>query len=71
MIGMSIPEDVSVLLACPRCKGKLKEQGMFSTCAKCSLAYPVLEGKIPDMLPDDAWPLDKAKKAGFRHKLKP
>ena len=57
------------VLACPKCKGNVKEQGMFITCRKCGLAYPGLEGRIPDMVIDDAWKLEKAKKAGFRHEL--
>jgi uncharacterized protein YbaR (Trm112 family) len=58
------------VLACPKCKGDVSEKGMFIICQKCSLAYPVLDGKVPDMLVDDAWKLPKAKKAGFKHSLK-
>lgn len=57
-------------MACPKCKGAIKEEGMFITCAKCRLAYPVLDNDIPDMLIEDAWRLQKAEKAKFRHKLK-
>ena len=57
------------VLACPKCKGKVKERGMFLLCGKCGLAYPLLDG-VPDMLPEDAWKLEKARKAGFRHRLR-
>ncbi len=67
---MAVKKDLMEILACPKCKGKVKEQGMFITCAKCKLAYPVLDSDVPDMLIDDAWALEKAKKAGFKHKLK-
>jgi uncharacterized protein YbaR (Trm112 family) len=42
---------------------------MFIICRKCELAYPLL-GEVPDMLVNDAWKLEKAKKNGFKHKLK-
>ena len=57
-------------MACPKCKGDIKKDGMFVTCKKCKLAYPILENKIPDMLIEDAWKLDKAKKTKFKHKIK-
>lgn len=62
-------ERILDILACPKCKGELKQKGDFLVCRKCSLAFPVLED-VPDMLPDDAWKLEKAEKAGFRHNLK-
>ena len=58
------------IMACPKCKGDIKKDGMFVTCKKCKLAYPILENKIPDMLIEDAWKLDKAKKTKFKHKMK-
>ncbi len=67
---MAVKKDLMDILACPKCKGKVKEQGMFITCAKCKLAYPILDSDVPDMLIDDAWELDKAEKAGFKHGLK-
>jgi hypothetical protein len=57
------------ILACPKCKGDIQPKGKFLLCRKCSLAYPILEG-IPDMLIEDAWDLQKAEKAKFKHKLK-
>jgi uncharacterized protein YbaR (Trm112 family) len=58
------------IMACPRCRGDIEERGMFIVCRKCRLAYPVLGGRVPDMLLEDAWRLDMAKKSKFRHKLK-
>jgi len=66
---MPVPKELLKILACPKCKGDVQESGMFIVCRKCSLAYPVLDRKVPDMLIEDAWPLEKASKAGFRHKL--
>ena len=70
MIIMAIPKKLMEILACPKCKGNVKEKGMFILCDKCKLAFPVLDKDVPDMLIDDAWKIDKAKKSKFRHKLK-
>ena len=67
---MGVDKRLLKILACPRCKGKIKEKGMFLICEKCKLAYPVLDGDVPDMLLEDVWPLEKARKAKFKHKLK-
>jgi len=67
---MPIPKKLMEILACPKCKGDVKEKGMFILCNKCKLAYPILDGDVPDMLIDDTWKLEKAKKSKFRHKLK-
>lgn len=66
---MPVKKELLKIMACPKCKGDIEEQGMFLACGKCSLAYPVLDGSVPDMLIEDAWKMEKAKKAGFRHKL--
>ncbi len=58
------------IMACPKCKGDVELKNMFIICRKCRLAYPVLNKAVPDMLIDDAWKLEKAEKAGFRHNLK-
>lgn len=58
------------IMACPKCKGDIEKKNMFLTCKKCKLAFPVLENRIPDMLIEDAWKLDKAEKAKFKHTLK-
>jgi len=57
------------VLACPKCKGDIEPKNKFLICRKCKLAFPVLEG-VPDMLLEDAWTLQKAQKAGFKHNLK-
>jgi uncharacterized protein YbaR (Trm112 family) len=67
---MGVPKDLLRILACPKCKGDIEEKGMFIICENCRLAYPVLDGDVPDMLIEDAWPLDKAKKARYKHELK-
>ena len=67
---MAVPKDLMKILACPKCKGEVKERGMFVVCNKCKLAYPVLDKTIPDMLIEDAWPLEKAKRVKFKHMLK-
>jgi len=67
---MPVPKDLLGIMACPKCKGDIEEKGMFIVCKKCKLAYPVLDGNVPDMLIEEAWPLEKAKKNKFKHKLK-
>lgn len=67
---MTVQKDLMKILACPKCKGNVKEQKMFIVCSKCKLAYPILDKDIPDMLIEDAWKLEKAKKGGFKHKIK-
>jgi uncharacterized protein YbaR (Trm112 family) len=67
---MGVSKDLLKILACPKCKGDVEERDMFIICKNCKLAYPVLDGDVPDMLIEDAWPLDKAKKARYKHKLK-
>lgn len=58
------------IMACPKCRGDIKKKEMFIVCSKCKLAYPILNDSVPDMLMDDAWKLEKAKKAKFKHKVK-
>lgn len=58
------------IMACPKCKSDIEKKNMFIVCKKCKLAYPILENRIPDMLIEDAWKLDKAKKVKFKHNLK-
>lgn len=67
---MAVKKSLLKILACPKCKGDVKEKGMFIVCSKCKLFYPVLDGSVPDMLIDDAWSLTKARKVKFKHDLK-
>jgi len=67
---MSVSKDLMNILACPKCKDNVNEKKMFIVCNKCKLAYPVLDGDVPDMLIEDAWKLEKAKKVKFKHTLK-
>ena len=57
------------IMACPKCKGDIRENGMFLLCRKCELAFPVLEDSIPNMIIEEAWPLKKAEKNKFEHDL--
>ena len=67
---MPVPKELMNILACPKCKGNVQEKKMFIVCDKCELAYPVLDGDVPNMLIEDAWKLEKAKKVKFKHNLK-
>jgi hypothetical protein len=67
---MSVQKDLMEILACPKCKGDVKEKDMFIVCKECKLAYPVLDEDVPDMLIEDAWPLEKAERNKFKHALK-
>jgi len=58
------------VMACPRCKGNIRQKGMFLLCRKCSIAFPVLDDSVPNMIIEESWPLQKAEKSGFRHELR-
>lgn len=66
---MAVAKELLEILACPKCKNSIKEKGSFLICEKCELAFPVFED-IPDLLLEDAWPLERAKKNKFMHDLK-
>lgn len=55
---MGIDKELLDILACPKCKGKIrltdKKDGL--ACERCRLVYPVKDG-IPVMLIDEAQPL--------------
>lgn len=63
MTGASRNKELTDLLACPKCHGKLtgldKPEGF--ACEPCSLFYPIEDG-LPNMLVDEArpWPLEDA-----------
>lgn len=66
---MAVDKELLKILACPKCKGDVKEQEMFLVCSSCQLAYPVLDENIPDMVIEDAWRLKKAKEVKFKHNI--
>ncbi len=55
---MAIAPELLCLLACPRCKAPvaLSASGDALVCARCSLAYPVVDD-IPVMISEEAVPL--------------
>ena len=58
------------IIVCPKCKRKLKKTNRFLVCKKCKLAYPISTEDVPNLLIQEAWSLEKAKKKRFRHRLK-
>ena len=64
-----IDDELLEIIACPRCKGTIQEKEMFLTCRKCELAFPVLNESVPNMILEEAWPIKKAEKSKFNHKL--
>ncbi len=48
-----IDKDLLDILACPACKGGVKEEGDKIICLKCGRKYPVKDG-IPVMLIDES-----------------
>ncbi len=55
---MAIDKELLDILACPRCKGKIrldeKKDGLV--CERCRLVYPIKDD-IPVMLAEEALPL--------------
>jgi len=66
---MGVDKKLMKILACPQCKGDVKEEGMFLVCGNCRLAFPVLED-VPDMVIEDSCKLEEAKKHKFKHDLR-
>lgn len=56
--SMPIAKELLEILACPRCKEKVKlnEKRNGLVCEKCALVYPIKDD-IPVMLIDEAAPL--------------
>lgn len=54
---MSVAKDLLEILACPKCKASVREEGEWLICenSACRLRYPVRNG-IPVMLIDEAQP---------------
>lgn len=65
-----IPDGITNLWGCPKCKGDVAYKGMFLTCNSCKLAFPILNTNIPNMLIEEAWPLEDAQKCDFKHTAK-
>ncbi|GEM_PF-278465 len=63
-------KELLSIMACPKCRGRLELKDMFLLCEKCRLAFPILNKEIPDMLIKNAWDIEKAKRNGFKHKLR-
>jgi len=50
---MDLVKELLEILACPNCKGPLRESGDALVCNACRLKYPVREG-IPVLLAEEA-----------------
>ena len=50
---MTLPKELLEILACPRCNGRLAEDGAYLLCVSCSVKYPVRDG-IPVLLIEEA-----------------
>ncbi|MCA9401724.1 MAG: Trm112 family protein [Candidatus Omnitrophica bacterium] len=50
-----IDEDLISILACPACKGDVKEENSKVLCLKCGRQYPIKDG-VPILLVDEALP---------------
>jgi hypothetical protein len=65
---MSVAPDLLAILACPRCKGRLrltpKEDGL--ACSRCRVAYPIADG-IPVMIFEEAIPWAPGPDSGPDH----
>jgi uncharacterized protein len=57
--AMPLHRELIELLACPKCRGKLAlrpDESAF-LCARCKLAYPVID-EIPNFIIEEAKPLE-------------
>ena len=50
---MELARDLLQILACPKCKGPLRQERDGLICAACRLRYPIRAG-IPVLLIDEA-----------------
>jgi len=56
-------EELLEILACPQCKGELvynRSKGIL-ICNTCRVYYEIVDG-IPNMVPEEAKPLEKSEK---------
>jgi uncharacterized protein YbaR (Trm112 family) len=61
---MSVAPELLSILACPRCKGPLRQTADGSLgCARCRVAYPVVDD-IPAMFFEEAAPWTPGSEAG-------
>ena len=67
---MSLKKNLFNVIVCPKCKRNISKKNMFFICKFCKLAFPILENNIPDMLIEESWKLEKAKKANFKHDIR-
>ena len=51
-----ISAELLEILACPKCKGALRQAEAALECPACKLSYPIVDG-IPVMLVEEARPL--------------
>jgi len=49
-----IDKELLDVLACPVCKTEVKLENDRIVCVKCGRRYPIRDGNIPVMLPDEA-----------------
>lgn len=54
----TLDEKLLTILACPKCKQKVRQDGDWVVCDVCRLKYPIHEN-IPYMTADDAVSLDE------------
>ena len=61
-----LPDGLLAIMQCPECGGELSErpEPPALVCAECRLAYPIADGGIPVMLPEEAVPLDEGSSDG-------
>ena len=48
-----VSKDLLSILACPVCKGDVKQEGDTLVCVDCGRKYPIEDG-IPNMLVEDS-----------------
>ena len=62
-IMSKLPKNLILTLACPLCKDRPKviqsEDEKFIECHKCNQKFPITDGKIPQLLSEEAQPLKK------------
>ncbi len=49
-----VSKDLLAILACPKCKGKVKVVKAKIICENCRLRFSIIDKDIPNMLIDEA-----------------